>query len=137
MHSMRIWAVTAWLMMFLAGHVSPCQAECRCIDGKRCAPCATLVCSIQDSLLCQEADVLAFEHGDCHDCCFVAHCDEGTKHQPLIGGSSHSLPFATISDPPVLSADRTLPSVAERFAFLLGAQPTGPPGSGSPRAPPL
>jgi len=136
MFEVQRWAVLVGIVALLFGDARFCHADYVLPDGSPCGTCTALPCEVEELRTTPKAE-LADDHGDCHDCCRLVDCDEGSHHQPVAQvaptvDTGMALPCAaTFVRIPVLPVARVKP------VFDAGAPANGPPPASDPRAPPF
>ncbi|MBS1715553.1 MAG: hypothetical protein JST30_14590 [Armatimonadetes bacterium] len=133
---MHRWAVLVGIVALLFGDARFCRAEYVLPDGSPCGTCTSLPCDVGPKAPTPKAELTA-DHGDCHDCCRLVDCDEGSHHQPVVKASpTVDLAIAL----PCLDVVPRLPDFKcgdVRSVYDAGTPATGPPPASDPRAPPF
>jgi len=134
------WLHLLLISLLFAGQVHLCQASYRLPTGRECSICPTLDAhpfefssTVSDS---HDSNLIAGNHGDCHDCCQIRGCSESDGHgQSALQSVTFGVYFICFPTRFEFSF-ATLPQLVSVAVHIESAPATGPPSPTSSRAPP-
>ena len=121
------------LLMLTQVHL--CEGSCLLPNGQAC-----IVCPELDETSCNDlgdhTSSLGAIHGDCHDCCVFAACDNNSSNSP-VAASGWIAPEIVICFPPKVKISFPCKVLGGAKRIHVASAPiTGPPIQRSSRAPP-